>query len=71
MKIKSPVALAIALALGNYLWYLGLNKAYFIVGTLGKKAVLFSFFTWLLCLPFTYWWAYYIAMKRLKSARGG
>jgi hypothetical protein len=68
-EVKSPFAAAMVLAIFNYLWYLALSRIYIIVGHPYERAVIFSFLTWILCLPFTFWLPYYFAVKRL-SAKG-
>jgi hypothetical protein len=70
LEAKSPLSAALALAVSNYLWYLALSRIYIIVGHGYERAVLFSFITWILCLPFTFWLPYYFVVKRL-TARGG
>ena len=66
-EARSPFAAAIALAVLNYLWYLALSRIYIAVGHPHERAIIFSFITWILCLPFTFWLPYYFAVKRLSA----
>lgn len=56
---------AAALAVFNILWYLILNRLYLWFGHSPKFAVGFSFATWMLTLPFTFWSIYYWTQNRL------
>ncbi len=66
-EVKSPFAAAIVLAVFNYIWYLALSRIYIIIGHPYERAVIFSFLTWILCLPFTFWLPYYFAVKHLSA----
>jgi len=69
LDVKSPIFVAIALAVFNYLWYLALSRAYIIVGHTYERAVVLSFVTWILSLPFTFWLPYYFSVERLRARR--
>lgn len=56
---------ALALAVFNILWYLALNYIYLWFGHSPKFAAGFSFVTWILTLPFTFWTIYYWVQNRL------
>ncbi|NOZ58277.1 MAG: hypothetical protein GXO66_01665 [Euryarchaeota archaeon] len=67
LEVKSPISVAVALAVFNYLWYLALSRTYILVGHTYERAVVLSFVTWILCLPFTFWLPYYFSMEKLRS----
>jgi riboflavin transporter FmnP len=58
-------AIATALAISNILWYLLLNRIYLWFGHSPKFAAGFSFITWLLTIPFTFWSIYFWAQNKL------
>lgn len=53
------VGIAVTLAAFNLVWYLFLNRVYLWFGHDIRFAAGFSFVTWILTLPFTYWSIYY------------
>lgn len=69
MKLKRPMpvlyGVAAALAVLNILWYLALNYIYLWFGHPPKYAAGFSFVSWILTLPFTFWSVYYWVQNRL------
>ncbi|WP_456475614.1 hypothetical protein [Candidatus Pyrohabitans sp.] len=66
-EIKSPFGVAVLLAVFNYIWYLALSRVYLLVGHPYERAVIFSFLTWILSLPFTFWVPYYWLKKRFEA----
>lgn len=60
---------ALALAVFNIFWYLTLNYIYLWFGHSAKFAAGFSFVTWLLTLPFTFWSVYYWVQNKVFPAK--
>lgn len=62
-------AITTALALFNIIWYLLLNRTYLWFGHDQRFAAGFSFVTWILTLPFTFWSLYYWVQNKLNPDR--